>query len=226
MRGSCPGGDGAGRGAGEGGDSPRRISATPHLSARKASRPRRAMGVDTGQLESSLAFKRAGRGSGSKAILVSPLPRKWPSVFLCLLSPREEAELWQRQSCTGEVKQFGGCDWFAFRPVCPPPPPRIMHAVLPSSSPRAALASQPGRSWFPLCERRACIGGGAASSTCHPLPCHLGGRPQLHILCPAPALHASAADSARWASASCVAGVGLNRWCWHGPGWWPQPLQT
>lgn len=46
---------------------PLRVSTAPHLRARKSSRLLRAMGVDTGQLNPSTAFRKVGRGKGKQS---------------------------------------------------------------------------------------------------------------------------------------------------------------
>lgn len=170
----------------------------------------------TGRPDASAALRKAGRGSGSEATPTCPLPGERPS-FSRVPAPAEgrcppregsEAVRWVWRVC-----------------LCPPPADRAWSSPPPPSSSPPGRTGFPIRSWFLHVREEHAAEGGAASSTCRLLLCHSGGRRHLHTSCLAPAPHASAAGSARWASASCAAGAGPSRWCWHGPGWWPQRLR-
>lgn len=169
-------------------------------------------GDHAGRPDASTALRKAGRGSGSEAILPSPLPGARPSVRVSLPRRRGGATLRRERS----VRRGRGLP-----SVLAPLRRRGPSLFLPLPPPRAARASPFGLGFLHVREEHAAEGG-AASSTCRLLLCHSGGRRRLRTSCLAPAPHASAAGSARWASASCAAGAGPSRWCWRGPGWWPR----
>lgn len=97
----------------EEGDSSPVVSTAPQLRGQKSSRPLRAMGVETGQLDSSTALRKVGRGSRSRPSC-RPLSHGNDPPCSCSFFPQQRG-----RTMAGAILQCGGFDWFAFGPFLP-----------------------------------------------------------------------------------------------------------
>lgn len=150
------------------------VSTTPQLRARKSSRLLRALSVDIGQLDPSTAFRKVGRGKGKQSHPHVPSPAGI-TLHVPVFFPQQRGRTMAVPILQRGIKQFGGFGvpivlYFLFsdNSWC------LSIFLFPLPPPRAALASQFCLGFLHVGEEHASEGG-AASSICRLLPCHLAG---------------------------------------------------